>query len=125
LEDLGEEVEINSAWETIRENIKISVEESLGYFELQKQKPWFNEGCSKFLDQRKQAKLQWLQDPSEINGNNRNNVKCEASRYFRNKKREYMKHKINELATNSKNKYRVITKEMTEIKHVLLSHGAT
>jgi hypothetical protein len=48
--------------------------------------------------------LQWLQDPSEINGDNLNNVRCEASRYFRNKKREYLKDKIKELATNSKNK---------------------
>jgi hypothetical protein len=27
-------LEINSAWETIRENIKISAKDSLGYFEL-------------------------------------------------------------------------------------------
>jgi hypothetical protein len=50
-------VEINSAWETIRENIKISATESIGYYELRKQKPWFYEDCSKLLDQRKQAKL--------------------------------------------------------------------
>jgi hypothetical protein len=31
LEDLEAEVEINSAWETIRENIKISAKGSLGY----------------------------------------------------------------------------------------------
>jgi hypothetical protein len=104
LEDLDAEVEINSAWETTRENIKISAKESLGYLKLKKHKPWFDEGCSKLLDQRKQAKLQWLQDPSEINGDNLNNVRREASRYFRNKKREYLKDKINELATNSKNK---------------------
>jgi hypothetical protein len=48
--------------------------------------------------------LQWLQDPSEINGDNLNNLRREASRYFRNKKREYLKDKINDLATNSKNK---------------------
>jgi hypothetical protein len=48
--------------------------------------------------------LQWLQDPSKINGDNLTNVRREASRYFRNKKREYLKDKINELATNSKNK---------------------
>jgi hypothetical protein len=47
-------VEINSAWETITENIKISAKESLGYFELKKHKAWFDEGCSKLLDQRKQ-----------------------------------------------------------------------
>jgi hypothetical protein len=64
LEDLDTEVEINSAWETIRENITISAKESLDHFELKKLKPWFDEGCSKLLDQRKQTKLQWLQGPS-------------------------------------------------------------
>jgi hypothetical protein len=104
LEDLDTEVEINSAWETIRKNIKISDKESLGYFELKKHKRWFDEGCSKLLDQRKEAKLQWLQDLSEINGDNLNNVRREASRHFRSKKREYLKDKIKELATNSKSK---------------------
>jgi hypothetical protein len=47
LEDLDAEVEINSAWETIRENIKISAKESLGYYELRRHKPRFEEGCSK------------------------------------------------------------------------------
>jgi hypothetical protein len=47
LEDLDTEVENNSAWETIRENIKISAKESLGYYELKKHKPWFYKGCSK------------------------------------------------------------------------------
>jgi hypothetical protein len=104
LGDLDAEVDINSAWETIRENINISAKESLGYFEFKKHKPWFDEGCSKLLDQRKEAKLQWLQDPSEINGDNLNNVRREASRPFRNKKREYLQDKINELARNIKNK---------------------
>jgi hypothetical protein len=62
LEGLDTEVEINSAWETIRENIKISAKESLGYFELKKHTPWFDEGRSKILDKRKQTKLQWLQN---------------------------------------------------------------
>jgi hypothetical protein len=38
LEDLDTEVEINSAWKTIWENIKISAKESLGYYELRKHK---------------------------------------------------------------------------------------
>jgi hypothetical protein len=38
LEDLDTEVEINSAWETIKENIEISAKESLCYFELKKHK---------------------------------------------------------------------------------------
>jgi hypothetical protein len=48
--------------------------------------------------------LHWLQDPSEINGDNLNNVRCEASKHFRNTKSKYLKDKINELATNSKDK---------------------
>jgi hypothetical protein len=39
----------------------------------------------KILDQRKQVKLQWLQDPNEINGDKLNNVRREASRHFRKK----------------------------------------
>jgi hypothetical protein len=56
-----------------------SARESLGYYELKKTKRWFDEGCSKLLHHRKQAKLQWLQDPSEINGNNLNNIKLEGN----------------------------------------------
>jgi hypothetical protein len=47
LEDLDAEVKMNSAWETIRENIKTSSKESIGYFEFKKHKPWFDERCSK------------------------------------------------------------------------------
>jgi hypothetical protein len=58
LENLETEVDINNAWETVRENIKISAKESVDYYELKKHKPWFNEGCSELLDQRKEARLQ-------------------------------------------------------------------
>jgi hypothetical protein len=60
--------------------------------------------CSKLVDRRKQAKLQWLQDPSEANENNLSDVRRKASRHFRNNKREYLKDKIKEIETNSKNK---------------------
>jgi hypothetical protein len=100
LEDSDAEVEIDSAWERIRNNTIVSAKESLGYFELKKNKPWFDEGCSKLLDEKKQAKLQWLENPSEISGDNLNNVIREASRHFRNKKRENLKDKIKEHATN-------------------------
>jgi hypothetical protein len=101
LEDCGN---INGAWDSIRENIKISAQVSLGYCESKHCKPWFDEQCSKLADQRKQAKLQWLQDPSEAHGNNLSDARQEASRHFRNKKREYLKDKINKLESNSKNK---------------------
>ncbi|PNF19973.1 hypothetical protein B7P43_G09964, partial [Cryptotermes secundus] len=43
-------------------------------------------------------------DPSELNGDNLNNIRRETSRHFRNKKKEYLKGKIDELAMDSKNK---------------------
>jgi hypothetical protein len=43
-----------------------------------------NLNISVLLDQKKQAKLQWLQDPSEINGDELNNIRRETSRHFRN-----------------------------------------
>jgi hypothetical protein len=48
--------------------------------------------------------LQCLQDPSQIFGDAFNNIIHEGSRHFRNKKRKYLRDKINELATKSKNK---------------------
>jgi hypothetical protein len=46
LENLDAKADINRAWVTIRENIKISAKESFGYYELKKIKPWFDEGYS-------------------------------------------------------------------------------
>jgi 50S ribosomal subunit-associated GTPase HflX len=43
LENLGEEVAINRAWETITRNITISAKENLGYYELKNNKTWLNE----------------------------------------------------------------------------------
>jgi hypothetical protein len=43
-----------------------------------------------FLDQRYQAKMQWLQDPNQSNVDNVDNVRRESSRHFRNKKKEYL-----------------------------------
>jgi hypothetical protein len=104
LESLDESFDINNAWESIGENIKTSAKENLGYQKLKHDKPWFRDECSNLTDQRKQAKLQWLQNPNQINRDNLQNVRRETSRVFRNKKREYLKGKINELVTNNKTK---------------------
>ena len=46
--------------------------------------------------------MQWVQDQNQSNVDNLNNVRREASRHSRNKKKEYLKAKIEELETNSK-----------------------
>jgi hypothetical protein len=82
---------------------------------LKKHKPWF----SKSLDQRKQAELQRLQDPSEINGDNLNNVRSEARMHFMNKKKEYLKDKTDDLATDSNKNIRDMYRGINEFKRGL------
>jgi len=103
LENLSDSEDINRAWENTEEKIKISAKETLlGLHELKQHKPWFDEECLRFIDQRKQAKMQWVQDPSQSSVDNLKNVRREARKRFRNKKRTHLKDKIEELETNSK-----------------------
>jgi hypothetical protein len=99
------------------EDLKTSAKDNLGCQKLKHNKPWFDDECSKLKDQQKQAKLQWLQNPNQINGDSLKNLRSEASRTFRNKEREYLKGKINELETNNKNKnIRVLYRGIDEFK---------
>ena len=46
--------------------------------------------------------MQWVHDPCQSNVDNLNSVRREVSRHFRNKKKEYLRAKIEELEANSK-----------------------
>jgi len=59
--------DLNKVWENIKKNIKTSAKESLGLHEWKQHKPWFDKEYVDFLNQRKQAKMQWIQDPSRSN----------------------------------------------------------
>jgi hypothetical protein len=61
---------------------------------LKQHKPQIDEKCSKLLEQRKQAKLQWLQNPNLTNGDYVNNVSHDTGRNFGNRKTEYLKEKL-------------------------------
>jgi hypothetical protein len=103
LENLDNDGDINRAWENIKDSIQTSSRESFGLHESKQHKPWFDDECLGFLDGRKQAKMQWMQDPSQSNVENLNKVRRDASRHLRTKKKAYMKAKIiEELETNSK-----------------------
>jgi len=56
----------------------------------------------RFLDQRKKAKTQWIQDPNQSNVDNVNMIRREVSRHFRNKKKAYLRAEIEELETYNK-----------------------
>jgi len=100
LENLRDGKDVNRAWENIKENIKTSAKDSLGLHKLKQHKPCFDEERLGFLDQRKRAKMQWIQDPSQSTVDNLNNIRCDDSRHFRNKKKAYLRAKIEELETN-------------------------
>jgi len=102
LENLKDEEDVNSTWENFKENIQTTAKESLGLDEFKQNKPCFDEECLGFLDQRNRAKMQWIQVPSQSNVDILNNVRREVSRHFRNKKKAYLRAKIEELGNNSK-----------------------
>jgi dsDNA-specific endonuclease/ATPase MutS2 len=85
LENLSDGEDINRIWKNIKENIKTSAKDSLGLHELKQHKPWFDEERCYFLGKRKQAKVQRVQDPYQRNLDNLNNVRREASRYYKKK----------------------------------------
>jgi hypothetical protein len=95
LENLSDSEDINRAWENIKENLKFSANKTLGLNGQNHHTPWFDKECSQVLGQRKQAKMQWLQNPNQSNLDNLKNARHEASRRFGNKKREYLKAEIN------------------------------
>jgi hypothetical protein len=57
-----------------------------------------------------------LHDPSQINGYDINKIRREAGRNFRNRKREYLKDKTEELATHSKNSIKNLYRGINELK---------
>ena len=119
LENLNDDKDINRACENIKEYIKTSAKGNLGLQESKQHKPWFDEECLGFLDQMKRAKMQGIHDPSQSNVDNLNNVRCDASRHFRSKKKTYLKAKIEELKTNSKIKnIRDLYKDINDLRRV-------
>ena len=87
MENSNEDEEVNRTWENVKEIIKTSAKESLGMHELKRHNPWFDEECLGFLDQRKRAKMQWIQDSSQSKVDNLNTLRREVSRHFRKKRR--------------------------------------
>ncbi|KAJ4433902.1 hypothetical protein ANN_16215 [Periplaneta americana] len=110
--------ESRNAYRVLVDNIKIAAEQNIGYYETKKKKPWFDEDCCMVVERRKQAKFKFLQDPVEVNRDNYFNKKREANRRLRNKKRDYLNEKLNDVETNSKNKnIRDLYKGIKEFKN--------
>ena len=94
LENLSDNKDIDRVWENLRANIKISSKQSLDLYELKQHKPWLDEECLGFLDQRKQVEMQWLQEPNPSNIDNLDNVRRKARRHSRKKRKNIRKLKL-------------------------------
>jgi hypothetical protein len=75
LENVSDDEDITRTWENIEENIKTSAKEGLDLHEWKQHKLWFDEEYLGFLDQRKQAQMQWEQDPNQSNADNLNYIR--------------------------------------------------
>jgi hypothetical protein len=53
LENLDDNVDIESAWESIRESIRLQPKRVVGGYDLKQHKPWFDEECPWLLYQKK------------------------------------------------------------------------
>ncbi|PSN29055.1 hypothetical protein C0J52_27129 [Blattella germanica] len=74
-----EENNINREWDTIRDTIKLSASESVG------------------LLRKRLRKMNWMREPNEQNSEQLCSIRRETTRFLKNKKREYLKEKINDL----------------------------
>jgi hypothetical protein len=99
LEYLNNREYINRVWENIEYNVKTSAKKDLSICECEQHKLCF-EGSSRILDQRKQAKMQWLWNLHQSNFDYLNSVRRKTNRYVR-ENTEYLKGNIDELKTNN------------------------
>ena len=101
LENLNDSEGINRDWENSKGNIKPRIKRA-SLYKLRQHKPLFVEECLGLLHQRNEDKMQLLQDPNESDVDNPNSAEREAGRHIRNKWKEYLIAKINDLESNIK-----------------------
>jgi len=94
LENVSDNEDINIAWENIKGDITNLAKDNLGLCERKEHKPWFDEECSHYTDQRKQTKVQRLLDQKGNIVDNVNNEMHDAIRYFTGKTRDHLNVKL-------------------------------
>jgi hypothetical protein len=66
-ENLDDSDYLKSTWKNVKLIMNISAKECVCLYSSKQNKSLFDKECSQFLDQTKQAKRQWLQDPNQTN----------------------------------------------------------
>ncbi|PSN40818.1 hypothetical protein C0J52_15311 [Blattella germanica] len=95
------QIKITNGFETLEcseENtIKLSTSESVGHFKKRQSRKWFDDECVDMVHKRKLAKMNWMREPNEQNSEQLCSIRRKTTRFIKNKKREYLKEKINYL----------------------------
>ncbi|PSN35187.1 hypothetical protein C0J52_22574 [Blattella germanica] len=102
--ECSEENMATREWESIRDTIKLSASESIGILKKRQSRKWFDDECVDMVHKRKLAKMNWMREPNEQNSEQLCSIRRETTRFLKNKKREYLKEKINDLEINAKNR---------------------
>ncbi|PSN44834.1 hypothetical protein C0J52_16203 [Blattella germanica] len=83
---------------------KRSASESVGLLKKRQSRKWFEDECADMVNKRKLAKMNWMREPNEQNSEQLCSIRLETTIFLKNKKREYLKEKINDLEINAKNR---------------------
>jgi hypothetical protein len=83
----------------IRYSVKLSAKKNLGFYKLRQHKPLFDKECSRTIRSKEASKMSMVTGSTQVNGDNLNNVRHEASKHVRNKMQKHMKEKISDLKT--------------------------
>ena len=94
---------VDKQWENIRDAIVKSAEATVGFCKRHKNKPWFDEDCVKIAKVRNEARIAWLTKNTDETRNQFINIRQAAHNMFKNKKRQYLKRKIEEINENCQN----------------------
>jgi len=91
---------VDKQWENVRDAIVKSAEVTVGFCKRHKNKPWFDEECVKIVKVRNEARIAWLTQNMAETRNKFLNIRQAAHNLFKNKKRQYLKRKIEEIEEN-------------------------
>ncbi|PSN38267.1 hypothetical protein C0J52_16903 [Blattella germanica] len=90
-ERLEYQIKITNRFETLASS------ESVGHLKKRQSRKWFDDECIDMVHKRKLAKMNRKRKPNEQNSEQLCSIRWETTRFLKNKKREYLKEKINDL----------------------------
>lgn len=99
--DINKVDTIDCKWKTIKETIKVVVSDTMIGKQKKMKKPWFNSSCEEALNRRKETRLQWINDPSNLEKEiTYKECQKETNNIYRFKKRKYTKDILQDAETN-------------------------